>query len=355
MFKKRKYFGNQHETGSQKSEHDKRSSNLNKSNETVCDRPRSSSFEKLGNFMTNSTEKCSDKLPTSYIVIDIDILNKNLFQSVVCSKCGVGKVSLQENVNNRMGCASSLELKCDKCLAQRYFMSSNLIENTGYDINIRLVYGLRSIGKGHDDAVMLCSVLDIPGPPTRFKQFNTAILKVVSDVAEKNMTDAVQEVIQKTDSSDIAAAIDGSWQKRGHTSINGVVTATAIETGKVIDVHCLSKYCHGCKLAKEDPTKIENHEQTCQLNYEGSSGGMEVKGAIAIFNRSQMNRGARYLTYLGDGDSKGYKAVTESLPYGPDVEIVKAECIGHVQKRMGARLRALCKSEKGKNSAIIRL
>ena len=79
------HFGNRHETGSQKSEHDKRSSNLNKSNEIVCDRPRSSSFEKLGNFMTNSTEKCSDKLPTSYIVIDIDILNKNLFQSVAVS------------------------------------------------------------------------------------------------------------------------------------------------------------------------------------------------------------------------------------------------------------------------------
>lgn len=60
------------------------------------------------------------------------------------------------------------------------------------------------------------------------------------------------------------------------------------------------------------------------------------------------NRGVRYLTYLGDGDSKGRAAVVESKPYGPDVNIIKAECIGHIQKRMGGRLLKLCaKWKKG--------
>ena len=43
----------------------------------------------------------------------------------------------------------------------------------------------------------------------------------------------------------VAAGFDGSWQKRSHSSLNGVVTGASLETGKVIDVECLKKYCQG--------------------------------------------------------------------------------------------------------------
>lgn len=56
-----------------------------------------------------------------------------------------------------MGCAFSLEFKYDKCVVHKGFINSNLIMNSGYNKNIRLVYGLRSIGTGYDDAVMFCS------------------------------------------------------------------------------------------------------------------------------------------------------------------------------------------------------
>jgi hypothetical protein len=45
----------------------------------------------------------------------------------------------------------------------------------------------------------------------------------------------------------VAAAFDGSWQKKGHTSLNRVVTVTSLEIGIVVDVECLAKYCHGCQ------------------------------------------------------------------------------------------------------------
>ena len=44
-----------------------------------------------------------------------------------------------------------------------------------------------------------------------------------------------------------------------------------------------------------------------------------------------------YLTYIGDGDTKSYQNVVNANPY-PGYEIVKAECVGHVQKRVGTRL-----------------
>lgn len=49
------------------------------------------------------------------------------------------------------------------------------------------------------------------------------------------------------------------------------------------------------------------------------------------------------MKFLGDGDSKCFSAVLASNPFG-DVTVEKLECIGHVSKRMGTRLRKLKKS-----------
>ncbi|GFX16905.1 uncharacterized protein TNCV_2518831 [Trichonephila clavipes] len=71
---------------------------------------------------------------------------------------------------------------------------------------------------------------------------------------------------------------------------------------------------------------------------------METVGAYRIFERSEANRSLRYTSYYGDGDSKAFNNVKDI--YGYD-SVVKYECIGHVQKRVGSRLRKLKKSTKG--------
>ncbi|GFT33053.1 uncharacterized protein TNCV_2148981 [Trichonephila clavipes] len=45
--------------------------------------------------------------------------------------------------------------------------------------------------------------------------------------------------------------------------------------------------------------------------------------------------------YNGDGDTKTFNAFPENKPYGDDHLIQKIECVDHVQKRMGTRLRKL--------------
>lgn len=80
--------------------------------------------------------------------------------------------------------------------------------------------------------------------------------------------------------------------------------------------------------------------------YEGNSGEMETAAAVNIFHRSQEKYGVRYTRFLGDGDSKAYKAVCESKPYG-NIQVEKLECVGHVQKRMGTQMRKL-KQKLGK-------
>ncbi|GFW33725.1 uncharacterized protein TNCV_4051741 [Trichonephila clavipes] len=71
---------------------------------------------------------------------------------------------------------------------------------------------------------------------------------------------------------------------------------------------------------------------------------METVGAYRIFERSEANRSLRYTSYYGDGDSKAFNNVKDI--YGYD-SVVKYECIGHVQKRVGSRLRKLKNLQKG--------
>ena len=74
---------------------------------------------------------------------------------------------------------------------------------------------------------------------------------------------------------------------------------------------------------------------------------MEPDGAVALFERSMEERKLLYKTYIGDGDSKAYSAVVNSLPSGGNVFINKEECCAHTTKRMGTGLRTLVKNYKG--------
>ena len=82
----------------------------------------------------------------------------------------------------------------------------------------------------------------------------------------------------------------------------------------------------------------------CGLNYKGSAPNMEKAGSVSIFQRSIEKNGLRYTTFYGDGDSKSFNAV-ENI-YGDDYPVIKQECIGHYQKRVGNRLRKLRKEKK---------
>lgn len=113
-----------------------------------------------------------------------------------------------------------------------------------------------------------------------------------------------------------------------------------------------SSYCHDCEVWKNklDSAEYEEwHEEhvnsgKCKANHIGASGNMEVDSTITMFKRSLINWGVRFRNYIGDGDSKTYSGVVNSKPYGDDFTINKKECIGHVQKRMGKRLRDLVKT-----------
>jgi len=88
------------------------------------------------------------------------------------------------------------------------------------------------------------------------------------------------------------------------------------------------------------------HKDKCSANHEGSSEKMEVDAMVEMFKRSTELHNVKYANYIGDGDSKTYAAIKNKTPY-EDLEVKKKECIGHVQKRMGSRLRDVRRKNKG--------
>jgi len=134
---------------------------------------------------------------------------------------------------------------------------------------------------------------------------NKRISNVVESVAVQTMVDASTELSQGEDVVDVGVSVDGVLQRRGYASFNGLVAAISIDTGKVLDVESMSRYCKMCRLKEPliatDKEKYdewyEGHKIVCRLNCIGSAGSMEVTGATNIFKRSIANRKLRYSQY----------------------------------------------------------
>ncbi|GFN94321.1 hypothetical protein PoB_002082700 [Plakobranchus ocellatus] len=150
----------------------------------------------------------------------------------------------------------------------------------------------------------------------------------------------------------ISVSFDGSWLTRGHKSLIGIGCVIDVLTGLIIDGHVLSLHCHVCaqtgaSIKRETPHRYEQWRQDhiekgeCTINFECSSGMMEVRAAEVLWGRSVQRHNLRYTTMVNDGDSKAFKKLLEVQHYGPDVVILKEDCINQVGKRLGTALRNL--------------
>ncbi|GFU37097.1 hypothetical protein TNCV_1554941 [Trichonephila clavipes] len=43
--------------------------------------------------------------------------------------------------------------------------------------------------------------------------------------------------------AECGVSVDGTWQRRGHSSLNGCVAALSIGIGKLLDLEIMSKFC----------------------------------------------------------------------------------------------------------------
>lgn len=317
-----------------------------------------------------SKRKLSDVVPEvpeaaeytneGYVLVDVAILCEYFSRSAVCNECEE-PVRCGIKLDDSQGFAHEFVSYCESCECKTVLFNSSKRttgteiakgKKTPFEINSRMVSFARAIGKGHTALETFSKHLNSPSPMTaaNYKKLFKRQHAASKAVTAESMKAAATEVLKE--GTDCAVSMDGTWQRRGHASHHGVISAISVDTGKCLDVEVLSNICKGCQHWEKSDKSSEKYIQwkekhKCSSNHVGSAGAMESVGALRIFTRSESTRGLRYTKYLGDGDSSSFKTVKESKPYD-GVEVQKLECVGHVQKRVGSRLRNLRKDYKGK-------
>lgn len=288
-----------------------------------------------------------------YRLIEFFTVFTALAEMVICRHC---KQSLKfEEAGNR-GLGFKLVILC-RC--GRRDINSGPLLHTGYEVNRRLVFVMRLLGIGREGINLFCNMMDICSGLSE-SAYNSIIVhihstaKSVFDLLSKKAVEEEKKMNEQQQRPilNLKVSGDGSWKKRGFKSLYGVTTLIGYYTGKVIDLIVKSSYCNSCahwNNKKHDVNYEEwyaEHEEDCTKNHEGSAGKMEVDAVKEMFLRSEEKFGVKYGNYIGDGDSKTFQAIININPYGDEFIVIKSECIGHVEKRMGTRLRNVKKKEK---------
>ena len=135
----------------------------------------------------SNTPKSSEPI-IGYRIIDTDILNSD-FAKLLGPVCKQMKLFLKHNVNKKKGLASSLTVVCSRCDAKNNFFISSMANRT-YNINNRIVYAMRSSGKGFSGIEKFANLMDVPKPMTK-NSYDKIVKKfvTVSEVANETMDD----------------------------------------------------------------------------------------------------------------------------------------------------------------------
>ena len=157
-----------------------------------------------------------------------------------------------------------------------------------FEINIWAVYGMRTIGVDHTELETLCGMLNMPktNDSNFFNKNSNMLRNAAKVVAEKSMVIAVNDLRKDADVIDIGVSVDGTWQRRGFSSLNGVVAVISIDSGQIVDVEPMSRYCRQCfvntRFTQGDNNALElwkkSHKDYCKLNHQSSAPSMELKG-----------------------------------------------------------------------------
>lgn len=175
-------------------------------------------------------------------------------------KCKTCDSNIKFETASTRGLGFKLVVKCDSCKSQ-LIPSSPFISHS-YEINRRFIFTMRVLGIGLAGAQKFCGLMDMPN----FLSENTYTLilkniyecvKTAIDIIFKK---AVREEIENTpkvaDDNDnailkLTVSGDGSWRKRGFTSLFGVSSVIGYYCGKVLDIAVKSSYCKMCETWKK--------------------------------------------------------------------------------------------------------
>lgn len=317
----------------------------------------------LSDYELHPEERATSEIDEGFILFDLTVLFSIIELVGKCPDCS-SKVKLSSKAACRKGFSLLLEFECLMCQWKHQIYSSKKIMNCdkhgpkSFEVNARVLVAFREIGKGLKGIETFSNCMNMPGGISQksYDSLNKTLHNCYTAVSQTSQKVAAKEtreklgVLDDTTIADCHVSVDGTWQRRGYASLNGIVTLMSRQNGKCLDTHVMTKTCKSCQHWEDrkgtDQYDKWKMEHKCPINHRESSGAMEVAGAINMFKRSIPYLNLRYVGYIGDGDTKAHQSVVESAPYD-NCTIEKLECIGHVQKRMGTRLRNLVAQKRG--------
>lgn len=292
-----------------------------------------------------------------WCIADVRQLNM-LVKNVPCPSCDTeALVVCRGSVASRMGFAYPISLRCTNCDFENTVMSSPRSATGSYDVNDISTFFFNQMGLSYKAQDKFAGFFGMKGLHRKtYAKKENKIINTLVGVADDILEQSAMFVKENYDVPldelcNVTVSFDGSWHKRGHTSLYGIAAVIEVNTGLILDYTVLSKYCHMCSIketefkGKETPEFqrwFPTHE--CCINHAGSSNAMETVAARILWERSE-ERGFRYTGFLSDGDSKAFSLVSDLALYGPEYPIAREECVNHAHKRMGGALRKLRKEK----------
>ena len=107
--------------------------------------------------------------------------------------------------------------------------------------------------------------MNIPPPVehTAYQRHLEHIADAAQVAAKESCVTAAKEAEESMEFKNIQVSVDGSWQKRGFSSKNGIVTVLTVmgkhKGSKVLDTEVVSTYCHSS--AQMTSLEVRNYIQ----------------------------------------------------------------------------------------------
>lgn len=274
---------------------------------------------------------------------------------VICREC---KADIKFSETAGEGLGFEIVVSCECGITK--INSCPKIDNKAFEINRRIILTMRLIGIGFTGLTTFIGCMDIANIFDRdiyysiLQNIHYASKAVFHVLTRKAVNEERQKNSEAGNSMDILTVSgDGTWSKKGFTSLFGVTTLIGKYSSKVLDLVVNSKCCKACEIWKnkldteEYFTWKQEHDDECTINHIKTLKKMEVNAIIEMFSTSIEKYGVRYGQYICNGDSKTFKRILNTKPYGDDLRVLKKEYIGHFGKRMASRLRSIKEKNKG--------
>ncbi|XP_018403393.1 PREDICTED: uncharacterized protein LOC108780253 isoform X1 [Cyphomyrmex costatus] len=282
-------------------------------------------------------------IPTHvYSIINFNLVFSALSNILKCKICD-GDVTFGKKDEQGLGFQLAIQCHC----GDNFINSCARIGNKeAYEINRKFVFIMRLLGIGLHGINCFIGLMDL-GKSMNTKTYYAAIenifrsTKAVFDevVKKAGREEKEQNIENGFEEDKFIVSGDGSWRKRGFSSLFGVITLIGHFSNKVLDLVVKSSFCKACVTWKNklNTAEYENwyseHKEECSANHAGK---MEVNAILEMFARAEDIHDVKYKQYIGNGGTKTFKTLLKQ-----DSEVEKKECVNHVQKRMAARLRNL--------------